>query len=225
MSKKNRRIINTSEAVESQKAKESLGKKDSEGKKSFWKGLGGIEKLGVFGLCLLLAVGVLGSGLGDSIINAFAGDDSTSKASANNRSSSNKSETSLLSKLNPFAAEPMPSNTPQLSKEYIYAGSRLLAVEDANATAAPPADLAIWRPSTGQWLILRSEDSSFYGFPFGTSTDIPSPGDYDGDGQFDAAVFRPSTNTWFYNGTTSGNVQLNFGVSGDVPIPNVYSVE
>lgn len=44
---------------------------------------------------------------------------------------------------NSFAA-PMPSGTPQLSKEYIYAGSRLLAVEDANAgsgstpTPTPP---------------------------------------------------------------------------------------
>ena len=39
---------------------------------------------------------------------------------------------------------PPPSGTPQLSKEYIYAsGSRLLAVEDANANAAPPADLAV----------------------------------------------------------------------------------
>ena len=33
---------------------------------------------------------------------------------------------------NPLAA-PLASATPQLSKEYIYAGSRLLAVEDANA--------------------------------------------------------------------------------------------
>jgi hypothetical protein len=32
---------------------------------------------------------------------------------------------------NPFAP-PLPTATPQLSKEYIYAGSRLLAVEDAN---------------------------------------------------------------------------------------------
>ena len=87
------------------------------------------------------------------------------------------------------------------------------------------ADVGIFRPSTGQWLILRSEDTTFFGFPFGTSTDIPSPGDYDGDGTFDAAVFRPSTNTWFYNGSTSGNVQLNFGIANDIPIPNVYSVE
>jgi len=39
---------------------------------------------------------------------------------------------------NPFAA-PLPGATPQLSKEYIYAGSRLLAVEDANAGASPTA--------------------------------------------------------------------------------------
>ena len=31
-----------------------------------------------------------------------------------------------------------PTPTPQLSKEYIYAGTRLLAVEDANANAACP---------------------------------------------------------------------------------------
>ncbi len=38
---------------------------------------------------------------------------------------------------NPFAA-PLPGGTPQLSKEYIYAGGRLLAVEDANAGGATP---------------------------------------------------------------------------------------
>src|SRR4051812_40618305 len=42
---------------------------------------------------------------------------------------------------NPFAA-PTTSPTPQLSKENIYAGSRLLAVEDKNASAVPPSDLA-----------------------------------------------------------------------------------
>lgn len=43
---------------------------------------------------------------------------------------------------NPFSA-PMPPSTPQLSKEYIYAGSRLLAVEDANAGGAPTPTPAI----------------------------------------------------------------------------------
>ena len=53
---------------------------------------------------------------------------------------------------NPLAA-PLPTATPQLSKEYIYAGQRLLTVEDANANAAPPADLAVWRED-GQFIAL-----------------------------------------------------------------------
>ena len=54
-------------------------------------------------------------------------------------------------------------------------------------------DIGVWRPSTGFWYILRSEDFLLYGFPFGLDGDIPVPGDYDGDGKTDAAVFRPST--------------------------------
>jgi hypothetical protein len=45
--------------------------------------------------------------------------------------------------------------------------------------------------------------------------DIPLPGDYDGDGETDVAVFRPSTGTWFVNGGTA----VAWGTSGDVPLP------
>jgi hypothetical protein len=86
------------------------------------------------------------------------------------------------------------------------------------------ADVAIFRPTSGEWFVLRSEDASFYSVSFGLSTDIPTPGDFDGDGTTDTAVFRPSTNTWFYNGSTNGNQQLGFGQAGDIPVPNVYSV-
>ncbi len=84
------------------------------------------------------------------------------------------------------------------------------------------ADVAIWRPATGAWSILRSEDSSFYSFPFGASTDIPAPADYDGDGKFDATVFRPSNSTWFSNRTTAGVVIQQFGIPGDLPLPNAF---
>jgi hypothetical protein len=84
------------------------------------------------------------------------------------------------------------------------------------------ADVAFWRPSTGAWFILRSENGSFYSVPFGISTDIPAPGDYDGDGKFDTAVFRPSQATWYIQRSTAGTQILPFGANGDRPVANAF---
>jgi hypothetical protein len=84
------------------------------------------------------------------------------------------------------------------------------------------SDNALFRPSTGEWFVLRSEDFSFYSFPFGVGTDVTAPGDYDGDGKFDATVFRPSSATWFSQRTTAGTLIQQFGVTGDRPIPNAF---
>ena len=91
----------------------------------------------------------------------------------------NKLPRNAASSWNPFAA-PLPTPTPQLSKEYVYAGSRLLAVEDANASAVPPADLAIWRPSTGGWWVLNSNNAQtpYTSYSWGLSSDEAVPGDY-----------------------------------------------
>ncbi len=84
------------------------------------------------------------------------------------------------------------------------------------------ADIAFFRPATGFWYVLRSEDNSFYAFPFGVSEDFPAPGDYDGDGKFDAAVFRPSNTVWYQQRSTGGFTAIQFGATGDQPIPNAF---
>ena len=83
-------------------------------------------------------------------------------------------------------------------------------------------DVAFFRPSTGQWFVLRSEDLSYYAFPFGSSGDIAAPGDYDGDGKSDAAVFRPSNSTWFIQRSTGGTIIQGFGQSGDIAVPTAF---
>ena len=75
--------------------------------------------------------------------------------------------------------------------------------------------------STGSWYVLRSEDISYYAFPFGVATDLPAPGDYDGDGKYDAAVYRPSTGTWYINRSTEGILITSFGAPTDIPVPSV----
>ena len=86
-------------------------------------------------------------------------------------------------------------------------------------------DIAIYRPSTGTWWILKSSTnfttyvSQQWG---GDSTDIPVPSDFDGDGKTDLAVYRPSTGTWWIlksstNYTTY--VSQQWGVSTDIPVP------
>ena len=128
-------------------------------------------------------------------------------------------EGSLLSRLNPFAPAPPPPPTTSLSKEYIYAGSRLLAVEDANANAAPPADLAVWRKSTGVWYVLGGPGSTYTEFGWGNSTDIPAQGDFDGDGKTDFSVFRPSEGNWYvFYSSTSTYAVINYGTNGDKPV-------
>lgn len=66
------------------------------------------------------------------------------------------------------------------------------------------------------------KNKSFFSFPFGASGDTPAPGDYDGDGKFDTAVFRPSNNAWFLNRTSAGVLITNFGAAGDQPIPAAF---
>ena len=89
-------------------------------------------------------------------------------------------------------------------------------------TGDAKSDVAFWRPATGDWFVLRSEDFSFFSFPFGTAGDTPAPGDYDGDGLFDATVFRSSSATWYSKRTTAGVLIQQFGTAGDRPVASAF---
>jgi FG-GAP-like repeat len=55
-----------------------------------------------------------------------------------------------------------------------------------------------------------------------SSGDVPAPGDYDGDGQIDVAVFRTSTGEWLIAQSTAGVQRVLWGAPGDVPMPADY---
>ncbi|OFW06099.1 MAG: hypothetical protein A3H96_23805 [Acidobacteria bacterium RIFCSPLOWO2_02_FULL_67_36] len=112
-------------------------------------------------------------------------------------------------------------------------------------------DTAVYRPSNGVWYVLQSSSSTFASYQWGLSDDVPMPNtqvanafagaatrpkvsplanhvresDFDGDGQTDLTVYRPSNATWYTRKsgagyTTSG--ATTFGVSSDVPVSGDY---
>ena len=70
----------------------------------------------------------------------------------------------------------------------------------------------MYRPSTGQWFVYNQ-----LAVQFGDASDVPVPGDFNGDGRTDIAVYRPSTGTWFVRNVMA----VQFGSPGDLPIVRV----
>jgi hypothetical protein len=55
---------------------------------------------------------------------------------------------------------------------------------------------------------------------WGISTDVPVPGDYDGDGKDDVAVYR--NGVWYINKSLGGIQITSFGLAADKAVPNTY---
>jgi len=85
------------------------------------------------------------------------------------------------------------------------------------------SDVAIFRPSTGQWFIRQSDTLTVTTLIWGGGADKPVPGDYDGDHRIDVAVFRPSTGQWFVRlSSTFATITLVWGGGTDIPVQGDY---
>jgi hypothetical protein len=90
-------------------------------------------------------------------------------------------------------------------------------------------DLAVFRPSTGEWITRKiylnncAPTDCTETVQFGANGDIPAPGDFDGDGKTDRAVFRPSGGDWYILfSSTGGYTGFHFGQNGDKPVVGDY---
>ena len=109
------------------------------------------------------------------------------------------------------------------SGDYIYTTSRNVCSGAVQGTFDNDnkADYAVFRPSNGVWYKLSSQDNSFSAVQFGQSGDKIVPGDFDGDGKTDAAVFR--NGIWYIlRSSDNAFVAYQFGLTGDVPVVGDY---
>jgi len=82
------------------------------------------------------------------------------------------------------------------------------------------SDASIWTASQSRWTYAKSGSGNEQGtFTFGRATDILVPADYDGDGVYDRAVFRPENGSWYYLGSANGDYRIiQWGQAGDIPV-------
>lgn len=86
------------------------------------------------------------------------------------------------------------------------------------------ADLGVFRPGNGTWYVLNSFNGSMTGVQFGAFGDRVTPGDYDGDGRTDLAVFR--SGVWYILGSYSSTFRaVQWGVAGDIPVAADYDAD
>lgn len=90
------------------------------------------------------------------------------------------------------------------------------------------ADFAVWRRATtgnngGAWSINRSVTGQTTTTQLGSANDQIAPGDYDGDGKTDEAVWTPSSGDWTIRYSSTGTTGIkNWGSKGDSIVPADY---
>ncbi|HMS41122.1 MAG TPA: VCBS repeat-containing protein, partial [Pyrinomonadaceae bacterium] len=83
------------------------------------------------------------------------------------------------------------------------------------------ADISRWRGTATDWQIKQSSNGNTTNLTFGNASSIIAPGDFDGDGKTDRAIF--DAGTWTIKKSSDGTTQnISFGTSGDKPVTGDY---
>jgi hypothetical protein len=86
----------------------------------------------------------------------------------------------------------------------------------ATVTTSVSEDGQRWFEVNGVW------------YPWGYGSDVPVPGDFDGDGQTDISIYRPGDGTWWILTSSSGFSNYSvyqWGLDGDTPVPADYDYD
>ncbi len=84
-------------------------------------------------------------------------------------------------------------------------------------------DYSVFRPSEGNWYVLKSASVTPNIVNFGVSGDVAVPGDYDGDGLADIAVWRASEGNWYVIRSTDSSIHVfHWGTVGDTAVQGDY---
>src|SRR5215204_2380596 len=81
-------------------------------------------------------------------------------------------------------------------------------------------EIAVFRPSEGNWYIYNRVADSYQIIHWGMTGDKPMAKDFDGDGRADLTVYRPTEGTWYIlNSRDNSMLVRHFGLAEDIPVP------
>jgi WD40 repeat protein len=81
-------------------------------------------------------------------------------------------------------------------------------------------------PSLSCPMAVSPTNGAMMSLAWGASEDVPQPGDFDGDGRTDIAVWRPANGTWYVVKSSDGNmIELHWGNNGDLPVASRYLIQ
>jgi hypothetical protein len=121
-----------------------------------------------------------------------------------------------------------PANFDSPSKEYIYAGGRLVATEEPQSSPSPGLDtIGLYNSATSVFFLRNSNSTGVADLTFGYGPAgagwIHMAGDWNGDGTDTIGLYNPTASTFFLrNSNSTGVADLTFGYgpagAGWIPI-------